>query len=79
MPVNMTMKEPRTSVVGYEPDGNIAPGVADVDDVSSHGVHVVRYGIGACAFDDGEGMTVQVGRCFIRYKDIDERDTVLEG
>ena len=50
------MEDPRTGIVRLEPDGNVAPSVADTDNVSTHGVNIIWLGEITSAFDDGEWM-----------------------
>ena len=41
MPINVTVEEPRTGVVGAETDGDVVGRGTDVDDVTDDGVDVV--------------------------------------
>ena len=62
MPIDMTVEEPRTGVVGAETDGDVVGRGTDVDDVPDDGVDVVGLGL-ACAADDVEVVLLgKVGR-----------------
>ena len=53
------MQEPRTRIVGPEPDGDVATDVSSIHDVSSDRISVVVLGIGSCALDDEETVLLR--------------------
>lgn len=59
MPVDVAVEEPRTGVVGEEPDRDIVALVADADNVADDGIYKVVRRIAGAA-DDGERMSMQV-------------------
>lgn len=68
MPVDVTVNEPGTRVVGFEADDSgIALGATETDDVAPDGVEIIIFG-GAGAADDGEGVLWRKRRCKVSYK-----------
>ena len=61
MPIDVTVEEPRTRIVGEETDGYVIATVADTHDIANHGIHkVVRRVTSAANY--GEGVPMQVNR-----------------
>ena len=65
MPIDMTVEEPRTGVVGAETDGDVVGRGTDVDDVPDDGVDVVGLGL-ARAADDVEVVLLGEGGWLVR-------------
>ena len=55
MPVNVTMEEPRTSVVRLESERDIVGSSTNVQHVASDGVGIVVHGA-SCGTDDVKGV-----------------------
>ena len=61
MPINMAMHDPRASVIGSEPDGDVVACDSETDNVALNGVGEV-VGAAAGTADDAEGMAMQMDR-----------------
>jgi hypothetical protein len=61
MPVNVTMKEPRTSVVGRESDRHIITGITNTNNVPPWGIDVVVSGTSG-ATNNIECVAMQMDR-----------------
>jgi hypothetical protein len=59
MPINMAMHDPRASIIGTEPDGDVVACTSEADNIALNGVGEV-VGAAAGTPDDAEGMAVQV-------------------
>lgn len=59
MPVDVTVHDPRASVIRLEPDGNVVGSGANANYIALNRVHVV-VDIAAGASNDTEDVTVQV-------------------
>lgn len=66
MPVNMAMEEPRSGVIGLEPNRNIIPSIADVNYVTQDRVVEIVTAV-PCTAHDVERMSMNVNRVLSEY------------
>ena len=59
MPINVAVEEPRTRIVGEEPDRDVVASDADTDNITTYGVIEVVGRIPSTT-DHGEGVPMQV-------------------